>query len=116
LAAHNPADPKRSLFSLGVLLLELAFAQTLESQPFRKEFLLNGEPNEFTNLCTAKKWHEQVEPEFGDGIADAIRRCLDCAFGPVADFDNDQFSQAILDDVIYPLESFVSLWKGGRAL
>lgn len=107
-----PPTPKQALFNLGVLLLELFFGQSLEHHPFREKYLNNGQPNRFTEFCTAKEWHEQVAPEFGDEVSDAIERLLVCGFGPVPDFTSEEFLQALYDDVIQPLDRFLALFKG----
>ncbi|KAK4222671.1 hypothetical protein QBC38DRAFT_518724 [Podospora fimiseda] len=56
--------------SIGILLLELLFGQSLESRPERTEFLRpDGTPNKYTDYCTATEWQRTVEMEVGDGIA-----------------------------------------------
>ncbi|KAI1122045.1 hypothetical protein F5Y10DRAFT_254979 [Nemania abortiva] len=97
-----------SLFMLGVLLLELLYGQRLEDQPFRQEYLNNGRPNDYTDLCTAKRWLEGVCQDFDDPIAEAIRLCIDNAFQARADFSEPQFLQAVVEGVLVPLENFVA--------
>ncbi|KPM41489.1 hypothetical protein AK830_g5088 [Neonectria ditissima] len=102
---------KQSLLSLGILLMELIFRDTLELQPFRDEFMgATGQPNEMTNLCTAVRWHQRVEEDFGDGLSEAIRRCLMCAFDPIPDLSSVQFVQAVFQNVVWPVEQFLSAW------
>ncbi|KAH8424890.1 uncharacterized protein LDX57_002635 [Aspergillus melleus] len=101
---------KQSLFCLGVVLLELSFGQKLESHPLRRMFLDNGRPNDFTDLCTAKKWQEKVEEEFGYDLAEAIRHCIDSDLGPTPDFDDDEFLDCVITYVVEPVQTFASLW------
>ncbi|KAK4219484.1 hypothetical protein QBC37DRAFT_136580 [Rhypophila decipiens] len=97
---------RQRLFTLGVLLLELLFSNTLVdklSQP------------DYTNtvlLCTALTWQRRVEEEFGDGIAEAIRKCIVCAFEPAADLGSAAFILAVWSNVVQPLEEFLRAWGG----
>jgi hypothetical protein len=74
----SPSTPeasraRASLLTLGILLLELLFHDTLENQPFRANYLNgHGKPNNMTDFCTAMEWQKKVEAEFGDRLADAI--------------------------------------------
>lgn len=105
----------KSIVALGIMLLELCFGEKLEDQPIRRKYLQeDGKPNDYTDLCTAKEWHGRVYSEYGDALSDAIRRCLDCAFGPKPNFADDEFKQAIYSDVIEPIEIFLRQWSGGR--
>ncbi|KAM7215820.1 hypothetical protein V8F06_008761 [Rhypophila decipiens] len=97
---------RQRLFTLGILLLELLFSNTLVdklSQP------------DYTNtvlLCTALTWQRRAEEEFGDGIAEAIRKCIVCAFEPAADLGSAAFILAVWSNVVQPLEEFLRAWGG----
>lgn len=99
------------LFNIGVLLMELVFGDTLEQQSWRKEYLdgVTGEPNDVTDLCTALRWQKQVETEFGDKLAEAIRRCIVCSFDST-DLGSMAFMQAVWRGVVEPVEAFLSAW------
>ena len=71
----------------------------------------NGKPNRYTDMCTAMEWQKNVELEVGDGMSDAIQKCLYCDFGVERDLSNPQFVQAVLDDVVEPLKNFLSRWN-----
>ncbi|MCJ1242897.1 hypothetical protein MMC30_000093 [Trapelia coarctata] len=76
-----PEDCTASIFSLGVLLLELWFGEALEEQPFRNRYLgPDGQQNEHTDLSTAKKWLKIVKGDAGPDFEEAIRRCIFCDF------------------------------------
>ncbi|KAK5993588.1 hypothetical protein PT974_07022 [Cladobotryum mycophilum] len=109
--ATQPTQAMGSLLSLGILLLELAFGQTLESQSFRSQYLLNGEPNDMTDLCTALKWSEQVQDEFGLDLSDAILWCIRGGIGVKLDFENHGFLTDVVENVVMPLENFLRLWE-----
>lgn len=105
---------RSTLFSLGVLLLELVFREELESQPFRAKLMgSDGAPNEETDFVTALLWQQRVEEEFGDELADAIKRCLICMFdlAPSPDLNSSAFIQAIWQQVLLPVDKFLSAWN-----
>lgn len=105
---------RASLFSLGVLLLELVFRDQLENQPFRAALLgPDKRPNQATELATALVWQQKVEEELGHDLADAIKRCLVCMFeqSTTPDLSNSSFVQAVWQQVVRPIESFVLAWN-----
>ncbi|KAF4334108.1 sugar transporter STL1 [Fusarium beomiforme] len=110
LSIHTPlksasltevSKTKATLLSLGIMLLELLFGDTLERQPFRADYLGNGGvPNDMTDFCTAMRWQKKVEEDFGDKLAQAIESCVKCAFEPVADLHSLAFVQAVWTTVM----------------
>lgn len=110
---HTPKACKDSFLALGIMLLELSFGETLESRPFRSRYLSpDGSPNEYTDFCTAKEWQTKVQEIFGDELSLVIDRCLDCSFGLVPDWNNLEFVEAVVADVVQPLQDFLALWNG----
>jgi hypothetical protein len=102
---------RSSLFALGVLLLELLFRTKLESLPLRNEYAgATGQALQTADLCTVIQWQKSVEGQFGDRIADAIRRCVLCAFEAQPDLSDTAFVRAVLTSVLQPLEEFLSAW------
>ena len=116
---ENPSEPlkssslrNQSLLALGILILELLFGETLEQQPFRTKYLSNGQPNRFTDLCTAKEWCEQVAFEFGDELSRAVEFCIDGGVRPSASSSSVDCLQAQYDEIIQPLDRFLALFSG----
>lgn len=99
-----------SLSSLGIILLEICYGQTIEDQPFRKRYLgPDGKPHEYTNFMTARDWAESVaeqEPEWEH----IIRCCISCMFEEKADWENKKFTAAVYESVVEPLEKMVMKW------
>lgn len=97
---------EEALFRLGVLLLELCFGQSLEHQHIRQAYLApSGECTDMTDRITAWYWRRDVLGEAGPEFDDAIRRCLDCAFGPKStNLADDEFKEAVYNEVVQPLE------------
>lgn len=100
-----------SLFSLGVVLLELIYQETLEQQPFWNKYCDNGEPNEWTHQCTAMEWQSKVEARYGDDLSEPIRLCVEGGFSKDANLDNPDFLREVLETVVSPLERFLTGWR-----
>lgn len=97
-----------SLSSLGILLLELCFGETIESQHLRKSHLgLDGQPLGGTDYLTARDWAEMVYEE-EPALESIIRRCVFCTFEEKADWGNERFTQAVYANVVEPLEQLVN--------
>jgi hypothetical protein len=106
-------NTKMALSSLGIMLLELCFGKAIEDHPLREQYFgPNNQPNAFTDISTAKEWHEDVLAELGDDISDAIRRCLDCSFAPKPNLEDKEFQEAVFDGVVLPLQDLLKVWEG----
>ena len=104
-------DTRASLFTIGVIILELIFGHNIEACSFRHVYYgSNNQPNDQTDICTARKWSQKVLGECGADIADAVRRCLDCSFGPRPDLKDKRFREAVYDGVIRPLADRLKTW------
>ncbi|KAI8649135.1 hypothetical protein NCS57_01449600 [Fusarium keratoplasticum] len=109
---ERSAQARASLFTIGILQLELLFCKTLESLPLRNQYFGRVGVADYTaDLCTAIQWQKQVEAEFGDRIAGAIRRCMLCAFEPQPDLSDSTFIRAVCTNVVQPLEKFLLAWN-----
>lgn len=105
------AHTENTLFSLGVILLELIFQETLEQQPCWDTFCKNGQPTDWTHQCTAMEWQSQIETRYGNDLSDPVRLCVNGGFLGDANLDNSGFLQEVIDTVVNPLERFLSGWK-----
>ena len=104
-------ETRASLFKIGVVILELLFGHNIEDCGFRRLYYgPNNQPNEWTDLCTARKWAGKVLGECGVEIADAVRRCLDCSFGPRPNLQDKRFREAVYEGVIRPLADYSKIW------
>ena len=114
---HSPPstaeeDTRASLFTIGVIILELIFGHNIEACSFRHAYYgANNQPNDQTDVSTARKWSQKVLGECGADIADAVRRCLDCSFGPRPDLKDRRFREAVYDGVIKPLADRLKTWE-----
>ena len=71
-----------------------------------------GVPNEYTDLCTAKAWHREVEGECGEGLSEAIRRCIDCSFSEKPDWSSEAFLEEYFGHILEPLREVLRQWEG----
>ena len=103
-----------SLFALAIVLIELCLGQTLESMRSPDDPLdATQNPNVLTDWCTVNRMLEAVYNEAGKRYGDAVRRCVHCEFDPRrTTLDDDEFSQAVYDGVIAPLEDVVKDFDG----
>lgn len=104
-------DIRACLFTVGVIILELIFSCNIESCRFRHLYYgSNNQPNDQTDVSTARKWAKEVLGECGVEIADVVRRCLDCSFGPKPSLTDKRFREAVYEGVIKPLADHLKMW------
>lgn len=105
-------ETRTSLFTVGVIILELIFGHNIEACSFRHLYYgSNNQPNDQTDVSTARKWSQKVLGECGIEIADVVRRCLDCSFGPRPNLRDPRFKEAVYDGVIRPLADQLKIWQ-----
>lgn len=95
--ARNPV-----LFSLGVVLLEIAHAATLES--LRQESdLTNGQEDRYTEFFTARRLAKSKQSVMGITYHNIVEQLVECVFPCADDLSNDQLQAAFHSDIICPL-------------
>ena len=103
-----------TLFSLGILLIELCLGQSFESLR-SPEDPLNAQktPDIFTDWSAANRLLGSVYGEAGARYGDATRRCIRCEFDErETTLDNENLRQKFYDGVIIPLEDDVKAFEG----
>ncbi|KAI9847543.1 MAG: hypothetical protein M1838_000842 [Thelocarpon superellum] len=98
---------RKSLRSLGIMLLELCYGVPVESHSARPRYLgPDGAPNDMTDYCTAQYWLDQDGvSEAGPEYYEVIRRCLNCSFGPWGtNLGDGDFQSAVYSEVVEQLE------------
>lgn len=112
---NNPIceeDTRTALFTVGMIILELIFGRNIESCKFRRLYYgANDQANDLTNICTARKWAENVLEDSGPEIADVVWRCLNCSFGPRPNFQDTRFREAVYEGVIQLLADHLKIWQ-----
>ena len=96
--ARNP-----TLFSLGVVLLELAYAANLKS--LREDGdLTNGREDQYTDFFTARRLAASKRSTMGLRYDKIVEQLVECIFPNVNDLNNDELQTAFYNNVISPLE------------
>ncbi|MCJ1392198.1 hypothetical protein MMC18_005065 [Xylographa bjoerkii] len=96
----------QTLFTLGLVLIELCLGQTLDSLREPQDPLgQDGMANVLTDWSTATRLMLKVAQEAGNRYSDAVRRCIYCDFDQrSSNLENDAFRQAVYEGVVLPLE------------
>ncbi|KAF1941763.1 hypothetical protein EJ02DRAFT_191853 [Clathrospora elynae] len=103
----------QTLFTLGILLIELLYGKPIEELQTPRDLDCQGTPG--IAWCTAERLiKEELEFEAGPRYLDAVRRCIRCDFNrKESSLDDKDFQQAVFDGVVAPLErtlqQFISL-------
>ncbi len=96
--ARNPL-----LFSLGVVLLEIAYTSSLESLQSPHD-LDNGRENRYTEFFAARRLAKSAKTVMGSSYHKIIERLIECDFGCGTDLNDPELQAAFHRDVVCPLE------------
>lgn len=110
----GPMIRNRTVFDLGVLLIELCLRKPLASCRNNEDLSPDGSVNMYTDFTTADRIIDQVYSKAGVRYGDAVRRCIrneldqrECSL------DNENFRHAIFKLVLMPLEDDLRDFCGG---
>jgi hypothetical protein len=100
-----------ALASLGILILELWFNESLESQPFWKKCIGPDRlENEYTSQCVAMKWQEKAKGDGGPIFHNITHRCIYDNFGlPSQGMKDKEFVRAVYEGVVLDLEKLLAM-------
>ena len=90
------------LFSLGVVLLEIAYAASLESLKQDSD-LTNGQDDQYTDFFTARRLAKSKQSVMGITYHKIVEQLVECVFPCGDDLQNDQLQAAFHHDIICPL-------------
>ncbi len=96
--ARNPL-----LFSLGVVLLEIAYTSSLQSLQSPHD-LDNGRENRYTEFFAARRLAKSAKTVMGSSYHKIIERLVECDFGCGTDLNDPNLQAAFHRDVVCPLE------------
>ena len=96
--ARNPL-----LFSLGVVLLEIAYTSTIDTLQ-RPIDLDNGRENGYTEFFAARRLAKSAKTDMGATYHKVVEKVVECDFGCGVDLNDPQLQAAFHHDVICPLE------------
>jgi len=89
-----------SLLSLGILLLEINKKKSIETM-WSSDYLMDGQPNENTNLTTAMRLLQDDDGEWTDGYRTAVEACLEFSYPSLG---VDECRKEMYEKIVYPLE------------
>lgn len=95
--ARNPI-----LFSLGVVLLEIAHAASLESLKKNSD-LTNGQEDRYTEFFTARRLAKSKQSVMGLTYHNIVEQLVECVFPCGDDLNSDQLQAAFHSNIICPL-------------
>ncbi|KAL8791112.1 MAG: hypothetical protein Q9195_006056 [Heterodermia aff. obscurata] len=97
----------KTLFALGIFLIELCLGEAFESLRSPQDPLdANGHTNILTDLSAADRLTKHIYGEVGDRYGDVVRRCIHCDFNQRSiNLEDDNFRQAVYEGVITPLQA-----------
>ena len=93
------------LFSLGIVLLEIAYTATLESLQNPID-LDHGRENRYTEFFAARRLVKSAKTDMGSTYHKIVERLVECDFGCGTDLNDPQLQAAFHRDVICPLETW----------
>jgi uncharacterized protein YhfF len=100
--AKNLWKVNSALESLGILLLEIASDNPIESKYAKEDLNDDGQPNQYTNVTTALRLLDELEYDVVEGYKAAISACLDAEM--LSSENAEIFSRAVYDRIVRPLE------------
>ena len=101
--ASRSLAPNPVLFGLGVIFIEIAYSDTIQSlqQPCDLE---NGMENHYTEFFTAKRVVNSIGREMGSSYGTIVKKLLQCDFGCGDDLDNRDLQAVYYSDVVCELD------------
>ncbi|KAF2470024.1 uncharacterized protein BDR25DRAFT_304010 [Lindgomyces ingoldianus] len=102
----------QTLFTLGILLIELWYGKPIEALSMPSDLDCRGTPG--VEWCTADRIVEnEIEFEAGKCYSEAVRRCIRCDFDRKdMSLENESFQQAVYDGVVALLETTLQQFTG----
>lgn len=100
--------PHPSILSLGILLLEIELQAAIESVRIDEDLSAESEVDCNTNFFTAERLLRKMSQDVFENYRRAIDNCLTCRFvepGGLTNLDDDEFRQAVYENIVMPLEN-----------
>ena len=91
--------PNTVLFSLGIILLELAYSSSLQDLQ-QKSDLEGGRPSQYTDFFVAKRLSSTVVREMGGTYGRIVKKLLQCDFGHGDDLSDTKLQGVFHHDVV----------------
>jgi len=102
-------SPNSTLFSLGVVLLELGYDAPLEALRHEDD-LRGGANNQFTDFFTASRLSKLVSKRLGLRYGKLVQKCLACNFGVGTELESPELQSAIVVNVVNELDECLKIF------
>lgn len=109
----SPLIQNKILFPLGLALVELALCQSLTVMRMPHEI---GPDEDVTNLTTASRLLDGVAGHCGERYCSVARKCLFWNGPRAEDLDDEDFQNAVYDEVVSPLIEDLRTAQGASKL
>lgn len=93
----------QSLFSLGVILMELWYGKRLEDLQIETDRTGIGGASDMTDHITAKRLIDEVSEDAGEKYGDAVRRCINGLDHKFSNLEKEDFKNEVHMKVVSPL-------------
>jgi hypothetical protein len=109
--SNQCVSSSQALEALGILILELWFNSSLESQPSWKRCVMaDGLENEYTSQSAAMAWQRKAQGDGGHIFHAVTRRCIYGDFGlPSQGMKDKEFIRAVYEGVVLELEKLLAM-------
>lgn len=103
----------QSLYSLGIVLMELWYGQRLEDLRIETDGNGIGDVTNMTDYMTARRLIDEIPEDAGEKYGDAVRRCINGLDHRSSSLEKDDFKNEVHMKVVSPLvenlESFCAM-------
>ncbi|KAL9116211.1 MAG: hypothetical protein Q9227_000582 [Pyrenula ochraceoflavens] len=108
---HSSGTDSSLLLALGTMLVEIYHGQPIESLRQPEDLGANSQPNEVSNLMTARRWllEQKAKGNITHAFHSAISYCLKSFIDPTIDLRDAQNAEAFEEQVLTLLEQERSL-------
>jgi hypothetical protein len=107
--------PNPTLYSLGVVLIELGYDAPLEAM--RREDDLRGEANsQLTDYLTATRLGKGVSKRLNTRYGRLVKKCLTCDFGAGTELESPELQSAVVVNVVNELDQCLKTYNTFNSL
>lgn len=103
----------KTLFSLGVILIEVCFWKRIEDMQTPNESSVRGFNTKISELMSANRLVDKLlYDDAGERYGDAVRRCIKGLDHREKELEKDGFKNEVYEKVVYPLEENLKAFCG----
>jgi hypothetical protein len=104
-------SPNPTLFSLGVVLIELGYDAPLQALRHEGD-LKSGASDQFTDFFTATRLSKLVSKRLNSRYGKLVQKCLACNFGVETELESPELQRAVVVNVVNELDECLKIFDG----